>query len=58
MLYEVITKLSYGIFKDPDGRYVPLPFYTVHGIEHCQAVEGFLNEILSGGSDPNRNNFV
>lgn len=47
-------KLAYGIFEDPDGRYVPLPFYTEHGIKHCQAVEAFLNEILSRGNDPNK----
>jgi translation initiation factor 2B subunit (eIF-2B alpha/beta/delta family) len=52
--FEEAERLSYGIFRDPEGRYVPLPFYTVHGAEHCQAVENFLNEILSTGKDVNK----
>ena len=47
-------KLAYGIFEDSEGRYVPLPFYTSHGITHCQAVEALLDEILSGSADPNK----
>ena len=52
--FEEAEKLAYGIFKDPEDRYVPLPFFTPHGTLHCQAVEDFLNEILSAGSDPNK----
>ena len=52
--FDETEKLAYGIFKDPQGRYVPLPFFTPHGISHCQAVEGFMNEILSAGSDLNK----
>lgn len=49
--FKEAEKLADGIFDDPEGRYVPLPFYTPHGTLHCQAVESFLNEILSTGSD-------
>ena len=52
--FEEAEKLAYGIFKDPEGRYVPLPFFTPHGTLHCQVVEAFLDEILSSGTDPNK----
>lgn len=52
--FEEAEKLAYGIFEDPEGRYVPLPFFTPHGTLHCQAVENFLDEILSSGADPNK----
>ncbi len=52
--FEEAEKLAYGIFKDPEGRYVPLPFYTEHGIEHCQTVEVFLDDILSCATDLNK----
>jgi hypothetical protein len=52
--FREAEKLAYGIFQNPQGHYVPLPFYTAHGIEHCQAVEALLDEILSGVDDPNK----
>jgi len=47
-------KLANGIFNDPEGRYVPLPFFTAHGIGHCRAVEAILDEILSSGAVPSK----
>jgi len=52
--FKEAEKLAYGIFNDPQGRYVPLPFFTAHGIEHCKAVDAFLDEFLSNGTDPNK----
>jgi translation initiation factor 2B subunit (eIF-2B alpha/beta/delta family) len=42
--FEEAETLANRIF---DGeQYKPLPFYTEHGAEHCQAVERFLEQII------------
>ena len=38
---EVLAK---RIFES--GEYVPLPFYTEHGTDHCKAIEAFLEQMI------------
>lgn len=43
-LFEEAEALAKSIFKGE--KYVPLPFYTEHGEEHCKAIESFLDQII------------
>lgn len=43
-MFREAEDLARNIFNG--GQYVPLPFYTEHGEEHCQAIERFIEQII------------
>jgi len=43
-LFGEAEALAKSIFEGE--KYVPLPFYTEHGEEHCKAIENFLDQII------------
>lgn len=48
--------LASSIF-DSDTGYVPLSYFTGHGVEHCQFVEMYIDEIVLGNNEDSRFDF-
>ena len=48
--------LAKSIYSGGEGKCVPLPYFTPHCMEHCEAVEGYLNWIIFGGEEQNNPN--
>lgn len=55
--FNEAEKLAQSIFSD-ETPYVPLPYFTPHGVSHCKAVEECLNKIIWGTEESNEDDFV